>query len=61
MNIMKGELMKKDKIISSEDLKAIAYCGQSDGYLSLWALERINKAPGTKAKAVKACRATEKD
>jgi hypothetical protein len=48
-----GKFMNKEQLLYSQMLMAVAQSEQSDGYLKIWAKEKIARAAGKPLDAVK--------
>lgn len=51
--------MRMEELLYEQELKAVAFCGQSDGYLASWAREKMEEAPFKQAKVKASCEAQE--
>jgi hypothetical protein len=59
--LSEGEIfMNKEQLLYSQMLMAVAHCEQSDGYLKIWAKEKIARAAGKPVDAVKIGRLLQK-
>jgi hypothetical protein len=52
--------MRIKQLLYAQELKAVACCGQSDGYLASWAVKKISKMADRQSKLIAAREARDK-